>query len=695
MSNKEYEKTYRSMNDDLAAFFEAPKSNISEDDLRYAYPIQYDLANSLTQYIEHELIGEGGVKRIIRVTDNRSDRSVAKAVPLKESGKEGVEAFLREARLTASLQHPNIIPIYDMGLESSGLPYFIMEHLTGDTLGDVIKKLASGDKSYLGRYKLSALLDIFASICNAIEYAHSRNIIHLDIKPENIHINSYGQVHVCDWGLGKILTAEAEPEQETEEDLSKLDPDIINTMTLNGEIKGTPGFMAPEQTIANGTKDKRTDIYSLGALLYNMLSFHLPIDGKTAEELIRNTRTGEVRSLKESTVEIPESLVAITCKALRKEPSERYSSVEELRQDLDKYRHGYATSAENAGFFIQFKLLIKRNKTTSMLVAFFILLIVSIALLSFQRIKNEKDIALAAKIEAQKQQKKAEDSLSLFLTERQLTLKQGKDIDLLLEEISTSQNLANPTEQISILEQGLQREYSSEQKQEFYKKLGLLHFILQNFSASAKYIALINIEDQDRKLLTVSRQYAKIKKDNELLQDKQLAKIIDYLSFHQRYMIPSLFAHHMTVTSKHRREPKAYWPLAKAMLIMVNNYWNTEPLDRDLEEFEDGYALDLSHTRYREFRSHSGTKLTSVLAPLKLRKLNLRYTPFFEFWQLSGLRLKEINLDGCWVREIDLQNIDSLIKMGLKKITLDSSLYSEEAISHLRKYFTVVDTHKP
>ncbi|MCM8533647.1 MAG: protein kinase, partial [Lentisphaeraceae bacterium] len=194
MSEKEYEKTYRSMNDDLAAFFNAPDSSISAEDLQYAYPIQHDLSKPSAQYIEHELIGEGGVKRIIRVTDNKTDRSVAKAIPLKESSKEGVEAFLREARLTSSLQHPNIIPVYDMGLEPSGKPYFIMEHLTGDTLGLVIKRIAAGDEAYIKNYSLSLLLDIFASICNAIEYAHSRNIIHLDIKPENIHINSYGQV---------------------------------------------------------------------------------------------------------------------------------------------------------------------------------------------------------------------------------------------------------------------------------------------------------------------------------------------------------------------------------------------------------------------------------------------------------------------------------------------------------------------
>ncbi|MCM8530178.1 MAG: hypothetical protein NE330_03370, partial [Lentisphaeraceae bacterium] len=501
--------------------------------------------------------------------------------------------------------------------------------------------------------------------------------------------------HVCDWGLGKVLTEEEEPEQELEQDLSKLDPDLLNTMTLNGEIKGTPGFMAPEQSTPNSVKDKRTDIYSLGALLYNMLSHELPITGSTPEELIRNTRLGNICPLKKSALDIPESLVAIILKSLNKDSVERYQSVKELRLDLDKYRHGYATSAENASFIIQSKLLIKRNKTTFSLAACFMLLLLAGTFLSFDKINNEKDIALSAKVEAQKQQKKAEDSLTLYINERQLTSKQGKNIDLLLNEIATSEDLVNPKEQVAILEQGLLRDYSLEQKQAFYKKLGLLNFVLQNFSLSAKYFGLIELEGQDRMLVKVSKKYAKIKDDKKWLKDGELAEIINYLSYSQRYMIPSLFAHHMKMTRKRDRQPQIYWPLAKAMLTMINNYWNTEPLDRELVKFEDGYSLDLSHTRYRQFRSHSGTGLTSVLAPLKLKKLNLSYTPFFEFWQLGGLRLKEINLEGCWVREIDLQNITSLKKMGLLKITIDSSLYTDGAINNLEKHFTLIDTRKP
>ena len=139
------------MNDDLAAFFNTSAADISEQDLRYAYPIQHEMLAKNEQYSEHEVIAEGGVKRIIRVTDNKTERSVAKAVLLNKPCRKSTEAFLREARLTSSLQHPNIIPLYDMGLEEDGSPYFIMEHLTGDTLATIVKKLAAGDEAYCER----------------------------------------------------------------------------------------------------------------------------------------------------------------------------------------------------------------------------------------------------------------------------------------------------------------------------------------------------------------------------------------------------------------------------------------------------------------------------------------------------------------------------------------------------------------
>jgi hypothetical protein len=579
-----------------------------------------------------------------------------------------------------------------MGVDPDGSPYFVMEQFSGETLGDLIKKMSIADPAYLTQYSPSSLLDIFASICNAVAYAHSRHIIHLDLKPENIHINSYGQVHVCDWGLAKVVNSDEEPEQAVDQDLSHLDPNIINTMTLNGEIKGTPGFMAPEQAVSGGIKDKQTDVYALGALLYNLLSYTLPVAGNTAEELIRNTREGKVQSIHLVDPKVPESLAAIAHKALQKEPKKRYESVDSLREDVDRYRHGFPSRAENAGFFIQLKLLIKRNKTTSLLVAAFLLFSVIGGAIAFKRIDTQRNLALEAKIAAEKHQKKAEDSLSLYLKERQLTEKQDRNIDQLLFEIASREDLTKPLQQMVILEQGLERTLSEKQRESFYAKLGILNFVMQDFDEAGKYLTLVESDQSIKQLLSAIKKYGHLNKKNELLTDKDFADLINYLSHNQRYIIPFMYHQHMRRSKKSKRQPQDYWPLAKAMLMMVNNYWNTEPLDRPLVSVEGGYSLDLSHTRYRTFRCHSEAFSISILEPLKLKSLNLSHTPFFEFWQLNGLKLDTINLTGCWVREINLSNLSALKLMGLKEIRLDSALYSKESIEALKKSFKVIET---
>lgn len=700
MTKDDLEIKYLSMNKALAASFNTSLDDISEEDMTYAYPLQHDLSSEGPQYTEFEEIARGGVKKIIKVKDRKTDRSVAKAVLLDKSDRENIESFLREARLTSSLQHPNIIPIYDMGLEEDGSPYFIMEHLTGDTLADIVKKLSAGEPDYKERYSLSVLLDIFSRICDAIAYAHSQNIIHLDLKPENIHINNYGQVHVCDWGLGKILNSDSEPELYTSSPDTRPDLNILNNMTLDSQLKGTPGFMAPEQATIGGHKDKQTDIFSLGAILFFILSYKIPIQGNTLDELIQNTKDGKINSIDKK--DVPESLEAITLKALQKEARDRYPSVEELSRDLDKYRHGFATSAEDAGFLTQLRLLIKRHKTTAALITFFTLISLIAGVLAFQKIDQEKNQAVEARNHAQNQQKiaeqqqqKAEESLALYLNEKELTEKQDKDIDNLLFDIASSKFITNPKKRIEILEQGIKRVSDRKTRDVFAYKIAILNFVLQNFNQTNSYLnQLVNKKNINPKLMQACKKYAKMKTDEEWLTDKELADLINFLSHTQRYEIPSLFFYHMKGSDKQNRTPEGYWPLAKAMLTIVNNYWNTEPLDRELLKVEGGYSLDLSGTRYRIFKSHSQAFGVNILEPLKLKELDLSHTPFFEFWQLGKLDLRKLNLNGCWIREISLSNLRSSKTRVIKELTIDSSLYSKKAMDSLKKHFNVIDTAK-
>ncbi len=143
-----------------------------------------------------------------------------------------------------SLAHPNILPIHNMGVDPNGKPFFTMELLPGDSLKDIVSGLKSSKADYVSRYSLDALLSIYQKICDAMAYTHSRGVLHLDLKPSNIRVGPFGDVFVCDWGLARIVR---EADSSETQEPGELDGDELNDFTLSGTLKGTPGFMAPEQ----------------------------------------------------------------------------------------------------------------------------------------------------------------------------------------------------------------------------------------------------------------------------------------------------------------------------------------------------------------------------------------------------------------------------------------------------------------
>ncbi|MCH2207216.1 MAG: serine/threonine protein kinase [Lentisphaerales bacterium] len=242
------------MSDFLSLYDESDDYQPSKDE---SSPLCEQLAQVTDAYSREELIAKGGMKSISKVYCERTHRYVAKATLNQADNLEFREAFIREARLTALLDHPNIIKIYDIALSEKGEPFFIMELKMGYSLRLFLKEEQSR----------SELLVIFIKICDAIAYAHSRRVLHLDIKPDNIQVGSFGEVIVCDWGLGRIITNQEKKDYVTG---LELEADILNHCTLYGEAKGTPGYMAPEQ-LDGQDKNKQTDIYTLGALLFTLL----------------------------------------------------------------------------------------------------------------------------------------------------------------------------------------------------------------------------------------------------------------------------------------------------------------------------------------------------------------------------------------------------------------------------------------
>lgn len=329
--------------------------------------------NPAARYSVVKKLNEGGMKAIWEVEDRRTARKVAMALIQAEkiASQKDIAAFLYEARLTSNLQHPNIIPIYDIALDENGNPYFTMKALKGETLNDILKSRSQTHTRLLG---------IFLKVCNAIAYAHAKGVIHLDLKPSNIIVGDYGDVHVLDWGLAILVTQPGETKPR----------DIVG---------GTPGYMAPEQ--AQNTPGEitfQTDVYMLGAILYEILTRHCPIEGGTTKDLLQKTVRGEVPSPSQHAPQqkIPGALAAIAMKALATDPADRYANVASLIRDLQQFMDGFATRAENPTFVTHLVLLVKRHKMAVSLMVASLAIITTVLVNSFSKIKQSERVAVGA-----------------------------------------------------------------------------------------------------------------------------------------------------------------------------------------------------------------------------------------------------------------------------------------------------------
>jgi len=406
------------------------------------HPLFSELAGQERRYVVEDELGCGAMKRVVRAHDVRADRKVALAVLRPDFGPDTYDSFLREARLTARLRHPNIIRVHDVGTRG-GRPYFTMELKPGRSLSDILRALQSGDETARRDFPMESRLELFLKVCDAVAYAHSRGVLHLDLKPDNIQVGEYGEVLVCDWGLGKVVADEG-----CNGGILALEPDLYNQMTLLGELKGTPGFMAPEQTERDAEKTTATDIYALGAVLYAILTLRAPVEGDTTAGILAQTREGVIIPPSRRCAGVPERLDAVVLKALARDPADRYGSVSMLREEVHLFLGGFATAAEHAGLLRSLSLLVKRHLSLVLTASAAMLLLVSLAGGFIIQLKRSGDEAVRARIRAEQQRgiaealrtraedqqrlaedhrRRAEDSLMLYQAQRRMWRQFGED----------------------------------------------------------------------------------------------------------------------------------------------------------------------------------------------------------------------------------------------------------------------------
>lgn len=313
---------------------EYPKVYIEDTDT----PLSSLLHNPGIRYTHHKVIARGGKCVIKSCRDNHLNRVVAYKTlheHLRDDRNEQ-RRFLREARVTAALQHPNTIPVYEIGRDNHARYYFTMKLVHGFTIGGIIQKLKEGDGTFVPRYTLDTLLGIVVQVCNCLNFAHAHGVVHRDIKPENIITGTFGEVFILDWGLAKIWNMPQEQYKPSTQPITDVN------LTAGGKLQATPLYMSPEQLESREDIDHRTDIYSLGAVLYEMLTWQSYLEADNIHMIIRQIESGEVVSPRDRAPDrfIPEELERICLKCLRKDPAKRYQGVDELISDIRRFRLG-------------------------------------------------------------------------------------------------------------------------------------------------------------------------------------------------------------------------------------------------------------------------------------------------------------------------------------------------------------------
>jgi WD40 repeat protein/tRNA A-37 threonylcarbamoyl transferase component Bud32/Flp pilus assembly protein TadD len=310
-----------------------------------------------------ETLGRGAFGTVYKARDPQLDRLVAVKVPRggQLSGGEELDRFLREARSAAQLRHPSIVAVHEVG-QMDGVPYLVSDFVPGLTLADVLSARAMP-------FRESAQL--VAQVADALQYAHDQGVVHRDVKPSNVMIGEDGSVHVMDFGLAKRDSGEV-------------------TMTVEGQVLGTPAYMSPEQAHGEGHKvDGRSDTYSLGVILYRLLTGELPFRG-TTRMLLHQVMHDEPRPPRRLNDRIPRDLETICLKALAKEPSRRYARAGDLAGDLRHFLKGEPIQARRPGTLQRAWFWVKRHPTASVLAAAIPLMILASAVAGIVMVYNSR-----------------------------------------------------------------------------------------------------------------------------------------------------------------------------------------------------------------------------------------------------------------------------------------------------------------
>lgn len=328
------------------------------------HPNQEPSLPTLGEFDDLGELGVGGMGEVRLVRDRKLNRRLAMKIiharVLNHSS--SAVRFIEEAQVCAQLQHPNIVPIHELGVLPDGRLFFTMKEVKGQSLSDVIQavhtKVVDGQFQASGTgWTFRGLIEVFRQVCQAIAYAHSKGVLHRDLKPENIMLGEFGEVHVVDWGIAKVLGRTDRASEDGDFDLVSTDRQLHGGYrTQMGQVAGTPSYMSPEQARGEiDLLDSQSDVYSLGAILYEILSGRPPFLGSSMLEVLEQVRTGPPVSIETrpedkldleqeneavEVLNVPKFLVTACEKAMSRQKEDRYPSAAALASDISAWLEG-------------------------------------------------------------------------------------------------------------------------------------------------------------------------------------------------------------------------------------------------------------------------------------------------------------------------------------------------------------------
>ena len=320
-------------------------------------------------------IARGGMGAIFSVHDEQFGRDLAMKVLLDEGARirsrgpssrsEGRrQRFLNEARITGRLEHPGIVPVHELGVDGEGRPFFTMKLVRGRTLREVFKLVREGEDEW----SLQRALGVLLRVCEAVGFAHDKGIVHRDLKPANLMVGKFGEVYVMDWGVARDESSDANGPSMSSPSTTeaKSPPADVERRTRDGDVVGTPEYMAPEQALGDRERIGPTsDVFAMGAMLYELLTGETPhgVRGSRSPAARLAAALGrqadDVFTLAPDT---PAELCAICQRAIARDPSERYPTMVALGEDLRAYLEGRVVSAYETGAWVEARKWIQRNK---------------------------------------------------------------------------------------------------------------------------------------------------------------------------------------------------------------------------------------------------------------------------------------------------------------------------------------------